>query len=181
MIFSLRKHITGLTIYYKRDCKVVVGAYVEASTDAGITNDNVERRQHCIYLGPEGNGQGSMKCFVIETDAVVVRRVFEVLSCHVSTGEGRAAGHLEKSEEVEDLAAMNVVLQIKAWDAERRWPAAEDKLEGHQVSRAEASRGEPKEEFEEMDVRLEKESWMIKQLDGGGGAGDNDGAMCRKH
>ena len=179
--FSSREIITGLTIDYKRDCKAVVGAYVEASTDSEITNDNAERRQHCIYLGPEGNGQGSIKCFVIETDAVVVRRVFEVLSCHVSTGEGRAAGHLEKSEEVEDLAAMNVVLQIKAWDAERRWPAAEDELEGHQVSRAEAGRGEPEEGFEEMDVQLEKDSRTIKQLEGGGGTGDNDGAERRKH
>ena len=84
-------------------------------------------------------------------------------------------------EEVEDLVAMDMVLQSKAWDAERRWSVAEDELEGHQVSRAEAGRGEPKEEFEEMDVRLEKERWMIKQLEGGGGAGDNDGAMCRKH
>ena len=77
--FSPREIITGLTIDYKRDCKAVVGAYVEASTDAEITNDNSERRQSCIYLGPAGNRQGSSKCFVIETGAVVVRRIFDVL------------------------------------------------------------------------------------------------------
>ena len=77
--FSPREIITGLTIDYKRDCKAVVGAYVEASTDAEITNDNAERRQSCIYLGPTGNCQVSRKCFVIETGAVVVRRIFDVL------------------------------------------------------------------------------------------------------
>ena len=73
------KIITELTVDYKRDCKAVVGAYMEASIDAEITNDNVERQQSCIYLGPSGNRQGSIKCFVIETGAVVVWRVFDVL------------------------------------------------------------------------------------------------------
>ena len=67
--------VTGLTVDYKRDCKAVVGAYVEASIDAEITNENVERRQSCIYLGPSSNRQGSIKCFVIDTGAVVVRRI----------------------------------------------------------------------------------------------------------
>ena len=79
------------------------------------------------------------------------------------------------------LAATNVVLQSKAWDAERRQAATEDELEGHQLSRAEAGRGEPEEEFEEMDVRLEKDSRTNKQLEGRGGIGDDDGAERRKH
>ena len=83
-------------------------------------------------------------------------------------------------EEVKDLTAAIVVLQSKVWDAQRRWAVAEDKLEGHQVS-SEADQGEPEEEFEEMDVRLEKDSRTIKQLEGGGGAGDNDGGERRKH
>ena len=70
--FSPRKIITGLTVDYKQDCKAVVGAYIEVSIDAKITNDNVERRQSYVYLGPSGNHQGSIKCFVIETGAVVV-------------------------------------------------------------------------------------------------------------
>ena len=41
--FSPRELITGLTIDYKRDCKSVVGAYMEVSTGAEITNDNAER------------------------------------------------------------------------------------------------------------------------------------------
>ena len=42
--FSPPEIIKGLTIDYKRDCKAVVGAYVEASTDVEITNDNAERQ-----------------------------------------------------------------------------------------------------------------------------------------
>ena len=49
------------------------------------------------------------------------------------------------------------------------------------MSHAEASQVEPEEEFEEIDVRLEKDSQTINQLKGGGGAGDDDGAERRKH
>ena len=42
--FSPREIVTGLTIDYKRNCKAIVGAYVEASIDAEVTNKNVERR-----------------------------------------------------------------------------------------------------------------------------------------
>ena len=73
--FSPRKIFTGLTVDYKRDCKAVVGTYVEASIDTNITNENMERLQGCVYLIPSGNHQGSIKCFVIDTDAVVVRRI----------------------------------------------------------------------------------------------------------
>ena len=77
--FSPREISTGLTDDYKRNCKTVVGAYSKASIDAKITNSNVERRQSCIYLGPSGNRQGSVKCFVIETGVVIVRCIFDVL------------------------------------------------------------------------------------------------------
>ena len=70
---------TGLTVDYKQDCKAVVGTYIEASIDAETTNDSVERGQSCIYLGPSGNRQGSIKYFSIEKDTVVVQRVFDVL------------------------------------------------------------------------------------------------------
>ena len=70
--FSPREIITGLTVDYKRDRKAIVGAYIKASIDAEITNDNVERQQNYIYLGLSGNRQGSIKCFVIETGGVVV-------------------------------------------------------------------------------------------------------------
>ena len=77
--FYPREIITGLAVNYKRDCKAVVGAYIEASIDDKITNDNVERWQSCIYLGPSENRQQSVKYFVIETGAVDVRRVFDGL------------------------------------------------------------------------------------------------------
>ena len=59
------------------------------------------------------------------------------------------------------LVAAHVVLQSKAWDAERQWVVAKDKLEGYQVSCAEAVQGELEKEFEEKDVRPERDSQMI--------------------
>ena len=55
--------VTGLSTDYERDCKVDIGSYVEASTDATVTNDNTERMRNCVALGPVGNRQGSIKCF----------------------------------------------------------------------------------------------------------------------
>ena len=59
--FSPREIVTGLSTDYKRDCKVDIGSYVEASADATVTNDNTERTRSCIALGPVGNRQGSVK------------------------------------------------------------------------------------------------------------------------
>ena len=70
---------TGLTVDYKQDCKAIVGAYTKARIDAKIIDDNMECRQSCIYLSPAGNRQGLRKYFVIETGAVVVWQVFDVL------------------------------------------------------------------------------------------------------
>ena len=77
--FSPREIVTGLTVEYKRNCEAAAGAYVEASIDVDTTNDNVERRQSCVYLGRIRNHQGSIKCFITDTSAVVVRWIFEVL------------------------------------------------------------------------------------------------------
>ena len=57
------------------------------------------------------------------------------------------------------------MLQSNAWDAERRQVVANDKLEGHQVSRTEAGPGEPEEVFEEKDVRLKKDDQTMEQLE----------------
>ena len=57
-----------------KHCQFDVGAYIEASTDAIITNDNSDRTHPCIYLGPSGNRQGSHNCFSLDTGRVVVRR-----------------------------------------------------------------------------------------------------------
>ena len=70
---------TGLTVDYIKNCKAVVGAYTEASIDANIINNTVERRQSCIYLGPSGNRQGSIKFSVIDTGTVIVRQIIDIL------------------------------------------------------------------------------------------------------
>ena len=41
---SPQELITELTVDYERDCKAVVGTNTEASINANITNDNMERR-----------------------------------------------------------------------------------------------------------------------------------------
>ena len=74
MGFSPREVVMGLSTDYARDCKVDVGSYVEASTDAVVTNDNKERTRSCVALGPVGNRQGSVKCFDIETGKLLHRR-----------------------------------------------------------------------------------------------------------
>ena len=69
---SPRELITGLTVNFKYHCKFDVEGYVETSTDAVITNNNSDRTHACIFLGPSGNRQGSLKCFDLETGNVVV-------------------------------------------------------------------------------------------------------------
>jgi hypothetical protein len=72
--FSPRELVTGLTINSIKHCKFDVGAYIEASTNAVITNDSANRTHPCIFLGPSGNKQGSLNCFDLNTGIVVVRR-----------------------------------------------------------------------------------------------------------
>ena len=59
---------------YERDCKIDIGSYVEAGTDATVTNDNTERMRSCVALGPVGNKQGSVKCFDVESGKILHRR-----------------------------------------------------------------------------------------------------------
>ena len=72
--FSPRELITGLTVNFKDHCKFDLRGYLEAITDAVITNDNSDRTHTCIFLGPSGNRQKSLNCFDLETRKVVVRR-----------------------------------------------------------------------------------------------------------
>ena len=72
--FSPRTLITGRNFDFANMPKVLFGAYVEASTDADLTNDMKSRTHPCISLGPSGNMQGSLKCFDIQTGKVVTRR-----------------------------------------------------------------------------------------------------------
>ena len=57
----------GLTVNFTKHYTVDVGAYVEASTSAIITNGNNDRTQACISLGPSGNRKGPIKCFDLDT------------------------------------------------------------------------------------------------------------------
>ena len=68
--FSPRELVTGLTVIFLKHCQFDVGAYIEASTDAIITNDNSDRTHPCIYLGPPGNRQGSHNCFPSSRDVL---------------------------------------------------------------------------------------------------------------
>ena len=47
--------------------------YVEARSNAIVTNNNEERTSSCVALGPPGNRQGLVKCLDIETDKVLIR------------------------------------------------------------------------------------------------------------
>ena len=58
---SPRELATGRKVDYARDYRSCVGAYVEASTYAIVTNDNTLRTHRCIAVGPSGNLQGSIK------------------------------------------------------------------------------------------------------------------------
>ena len=69
-----RAFVTGLTVNFLRHCQFDVGAYVEASTDAIITNDISDRTHPCIYLGPSGNRQCSHNCFSLDIGCVLVQR-----------------------------------------------------------------------------------------------------------
>ena len=66
--------MAGLSTDYKRDCKVDIRSYVEASMDAVVMNNNTERTRRCVALGPVGNRQGSIKCFDIESGKILHRR-----------------------------------------------------------------------------------------------------------
>ena len=66
--FSPREIVTRLSADYKRDCKVDLGSYVEASTDATVTNDNTERTRSCVALGPVGNRQGSVNVLTLSQE-----------------------------------------------------------------------------------------------------------------
>ena len=69
--FSPREMVTGLSTDYKRDCKVDIDGYVEESTVAVVTNDNIERTRKCVDIGLVGNRQDPRKYFDIETDKIL--------------------------------------------------------------------------------------------------------------
>ena len=72
-VFSPRELVTEMIVNFTRDCNVDCGAYVEASTDAIITNNNIEQTHSCIALGISGNRQGSINCFELEPSRFLVQ------------------------------------------------------------------------------------------------------------
>ena len=70
------KIVTGMTTNYLKDCRMDIGAYVEASMDAMVTNDHTSHTHSCIALGLSINRQGSLKFFDLDTGKVVLRRTF---------------------------------------------------------------------------------------------------------
>ena len=70
--FLSRELVTGRTINYLRDCRATVGAYIEASRDAMVTNGQDNRTHPCIALGVSGNRQVSIKCFDLDTGKIFI-------------------------------------------------------------------------------------------------------------
>ena len=72
---SPRELVTGKGIDYNNDCRADLGAYIQASTDTFVTNDNNPCTHGCIALGPSGNRQSFLKCFDLETGKLVLYRI----------------------------------------------------------------------------------------------------------
>ena len=74
---SPREIVTQRTFDFEWDCKVQLGAYVQASIDDIVTETMKLRMHGCIALGTSGNWQGSTMCFDLDTGKVVTRRIIE--------------------------------------------------------------------------------------------------------
>ena len=80
MEYSPREIVPQKSVNYKKDCKADFGSFVEASTDAMVTNGQIPRTHKCISLGASGNIQWPLKCFDLKSGNVVTRRGFKVIS-----------------------------------------------------------------------------------------------------
>ena len=97
--------VTGRGVDYNLDCRATLGAYVQATTDKIVTNDNTPCTHGCIVLGPSGNRQGSLKCFDLETGKVVTRRVIKQIpwpdgTIEIANAWGRKSKHLIHKESI---------------------------------------------------------------------------------
>ena len=54
---SPRELATGRKLTCDKDCRAVIGAYIEATVDAGITIGQEARTHSYLSLGPTGNIQ----------------------------------------------------------------------------------------------------------------------------
>ena len=71
---SPRELVTGRKLACDKDCRVDIGAYIEAAVDADITTGQKARTHRCISLRPSWNVQGSLKSFDLKTGKVIIRR-----------------------------------------------------------------------------------------------------------
>ena len=53
-------------------CNAIFESYLQATSDAIVTNDQKPRTYECIAFGPSGNQQSSLKCFDLKTGKVVI-------------------------------------------------------------------------------------------------------------
>ena len=72
---SPRNLVTGRGVDYNKYCRADLGAYIQASTDKLVTNDNTPQTHGCIALVSSGSRQGSLKCFDLETGKLFVQRI----------------------------------------------------------------------------------------------------------
>ena len=62
-------------MYYNKDCRAALGAYVQTTTKKVVTNENPPRTYGYVVLGLSGNRQGSLECADLKTCKWVVRRL----------------------------------------------------------------------------------------------------------
>jgi hypothetical protein len=99
---SPRTIMTGTTLYFKKNCRVPFGAYVEAHEDYDTTDTMAERTRGTICLGPMANFQGSYKLLCLNTARRVTRKQFKELPMPTSV-INRIAEIAEREKQGEDL------------------------------------------------------------------------------
>ena len=65
-VISPREIVTGWKMDFKKDSRAPFGAYIEARTDAVVTNDMSPRTRGSLSLEPTGNLHGQLKCFNLD-------------------------------------------------------------------------------------------------------------------
>jgi hypothetical protein len=77
--YSPRTIMTGITLDYKKHCRLLFGAYVETHGDNKPSNTLKERTRAAICLGPTANFQGSYKFLCLRTGRRIARKQFQEL------------------------------------------------------------------------------------------------------
>ena len=75
-IFYLRETLLRWRMDAKNHCRVLPGSYCEVHDKPNPTNTTVRHTHEGIALGPNGNIQGSMKFYCLNTGRVLKRRAF---------------------------------------------------------------------------------------------------------